>query len=161
MLCRTNVLHLQPQLDHFTYLTQFVRLCVLYIIFCITYYGISYITLYVSSYNNCSPKIKCVISSLFIWSAFISSYLFIGSIAIFRTILVDPFSDLILFGDDTDISPGDSVTIQNVNRKLTNSAVIPDLFSGVARKYTRLCQGSLAGYCTGGVATMFSAMVTK
>jgi hypothetical protein len=159
MLCRTNVLHLQPQLDHFTYLTQFVRLCVLYIIFCITYYGISYITLYVSSYNNCSPKIKCVISSLFIWLAFISSYLFIGLIAIFRTILVDPFSDLILFGDD--ISPGDSVTIRNVNRKLTNSAVIPDLFSGVAREYTRVCQGSLAGYCTGGIATMFSAMVMK
>lgn len=64
-----------------------------------------------------------------------------------------------MFGDDTGISPGDSVTIRNVNRKLTNLAVIPDSFSGVAREYTRLCQGSLAGYCTGGIATM--AMVTK
>jgi hypothetical protein len=120
MLGRTNVLHLRTQLNHFTYLTQFVRLCVLYIIFCITYYGIYYITFYVSLYNNCSPKIKCVISSLFIWLAFISSYLFIGLMAIFWTILVDSFSDSILFGDDNDISPGDSVTIRNVNRKLTN-----------------------------------------
>lgn len=120
MLCRTNVLHLRTKLNHFTYLTQFVRLCVPYIIFCITYYGIYYITFYVSLYKNCSPKIKCVISSLFIWLAFISSYLFIGSMAIFWAILVDYFSDLILFGDDNDISPGNSVTIRNVNRKLTN-----------------------------------------
>lgn len=49
--------------------------------------------------------------------------------AIFWTILVDYFSDLILFVDDNDISPGDSVTIRNVIRKLTNLAVIPDLFS--------------------------------
>jgi len=139
MLCRTNVLHLRPKLDHFTYLTQFVRLCVLYIIFCITYYGIYYITFYVSLYNNCSPKIKCVISSLFIWLAFIFYYLFIGLMARFWTILVDYFSDLILFVDDNDISPGDSVTIRNVNRKLTNLAVIPDLLSGVATEYTRLC----------------------
>jgi hypothetical protein len=94
---------------------QFLRLCRLYIIFCITYYGIYYITVYVSSYNNCSPKIHCVISSLFIWSAFSFSYLFIGLIAIFWTILVDSFSDLILFVDDTDSSLGDSVTIRNVN----------------------------------------------
>lgn len=40
--------------------------------------------------------------------------------AIFWTILVDSFSDFILFGDDNDISPGDGVTIRNVNRKLTN-----------------------------------------
>jgi hypothetical protein len=159
MLCRTNVLHLRPQLDHLTYLTQFVRLCVLYTIICIMYYGISHTTFYVSLYNNCSPKIKCVISSLFIWSALIFSYLFIGLIAIFWTIPVDSFSDLISFGDDTSISPGDSVTIRNVNRKLTNLAVISDLFSGAAREYTRLCQGSLAGYCTGGIATM--AMVMK
>ena len=137
MLCKTTVLHLRPQLDHFTYLTQFVRLlCVLYIIFCITYYGISYTTFYVSLYNNCSPKIKCVISSLFIWLAFIFSYLFIGLMARFWTILVDFFSDLILFVDDNDISPGDSVPIRNVTRKLTNLAVISDLLSGVATEYT-------------------------
>ena len=31
MLCRTNVLHLRPQLDQFTYLTQFIRLCLVHI----------------------------------------------------------------------------------------------------------------------------------
>jgi hypothetical protein len=31
MLCRTNALHLRPQLDQFTYLTQFIRLCLVYI----------------------------------------------------------------------------------------------------------------------------------
>jgi hypothetical protein len=31
MLCRTNALHLRPQLDQFTYLTQFIRLCSVHI----------------------------------------------------------------------------------------------------------------------------------
>ena len=48
------------------------------------------------------------------------------------TILADSFSDLILFVDDNAISPGESVTIRNVNCKLTNLAVISDLLSGVA-----------------------------
>jgi Plant ATP synthase F0 len=31
MLCRTNALHLRPQLDQFTYLTQFIRFCLVHI----------------------------------------------------------------------------------------------------------------------------------
>jgi hypothetical protein len=31
MLCKTNALHLSPQLDQFTYLTQLVRLCLVHI----------------------------------------------------------------------------------------------------------------------------------
>lgn len=40
MLCRTNVLHLRSQLNKFTYLTQFLWLCLFYITFYFVLYSV-------------------------------------------------------------------------------------------------------------------------